>query len=93
MLGWLKRTLTITLDSDWLYRVLFARLATLGAGAVARAIACVEAVAAAVVRRLGGPLRALLGARGVFARTWAAGSMAVGMMLMLLGLLLSYYLF
>ena len=32
MLGWLKRTLTITLDGDWLYRVLFARLAALGTG-------------------------------------------------------------
>ena len=93
MLGWLKRTLTVTLDSDWLYRVLFARLAALGAGVAVRAIACVEAAAAETVRRLEAPLRAFLGARGVFARTWTAGSMAVGMMLMLLGLLLSYYLF
>src|SRR5688572_18787637 len=31
MLGWLRRTLTITLDLDWLYRVFLARLAGLAA--------------------------------------------------------------
>jgi multicomponent Na+:H+ antiporter subunit D len=93
MLGWLKRTLTVTLDADWLYRVFFARLATLGAGLAVRVIARVEAAAAAAARRLEAPVRAVLGAQGVFARTWTAGSMAVGMMLMLLGLLVSYYFF
>jgi multicomponent Na+:H+ antiporter subunit D len=93
MLGWLKRTLTVTLDADWLYRVVFARLASLGASLAVRVIARVEAAAAAATRRLEAPVRAFLGAQGVFARTWTAGSMAVGMMLMLLGLLVSYYFF
>jgi multicomponent Na+:H+ antiporter subunit D len=93
MLGWLRRTLTVTLDTDWLYRVWFARLAALGAGLAARAAACGQAAAAAAASRLEPRLRALLGAQGVLARTWTAGAMAVGMMLMLLGLLLSYYLF
>ena len=93
MLGWLKRTLTITLDSDWPYRVLLARLAGLAADAVSRAIAGTEAAAALAARRLEAPLRRLVGAQGVFARTWASGSMALGMMLMLLALLVSYYFF
>ncbi|HJT61664.1 MAG TPA: Na(+)/H(+) antiporter subunit D [Burkholderiales bacterium] len=93
MLGWLKRTLTVTLDTDWLYRVFFARLATLGASLAVRVIARVEAAAAAATGRLEATVRAFLGAQGVFARTWTAGSMAVGMMLMLLALLVSYYFF
>jgi multicomponent Na+:H+ antiporter subunit D len=93
MLGWLRRTLTVTLDTDWLYRVFFARLAALGGSLAVHVIARVEAVAAAAAGRLEAPVRAFLGAQGVFARTWTSGSMAVGMMLMLLGLLVSYYFF
>jgi len=88
-----ERTLTITLDSDWPYRVFLARLAGLAADAVSRAIAGTEAAAALAARRLEAPLRRLVGVQGVFARTWASGSMALGMMLMLLALLVSYYFF
>jgi multicomponent Na+:H+ antiporter subunit D len=93
MLGWLKRTLTITLDSDWAYRVLLARLAALAADGVSRAIAGTEAAAALAATRLAASLQRLVGVQGVFARTWASGSMALGMMLMLLALLVSYYFF
>jgi hypothetical protein len=39
------------------------------------------------------PVRALLGAQGLFARTWPSGAMAFGMMLFLVALLLAYYAF
>src|SRR5688572_27838263 len=39
MLGWLKRTLTITLDIDWLYRVLFTGFAVAATRITARAMA------------------------------------------------------
>lgn len=91
MLGWLRRTLTITLDTDWIYRVLLTRLAVLAARAVGGSMATAERLCAAAGRTVAGPLRSLLGAQGLFARTWASGSMALGMMVFLLALLLSYY--
>jgi multicomponent Na+:H+ antiporter subunit D len=93
MLGWLKRTLTLTLDVDWVYRILFRRLADLAARLLSRGIAACEAVFAAVANRVDAVARSLLHTQGLFARTWASGSMALGMMLMLLAFLVSYYLF
>ncbi|HEX2331894.1 MAG TPA: Na(+)/H(+) antiporter subunit D [Burkholderiales bacterium] len=93
MLGWLKRTLTITLDLDWLYRVLFPRVAALAARPLSRGIAACEAAFAAIANRVDAAARSLLDTQGLFARTWASGSMALGMMLMLLAFLVSYYMF
>jgi multicomponent Na+:H+ antiporter subunit D len=93
MLGWLKRTLTITLDVDWLYRVLFPRLVGAAARLLSHGIAACEAAFAAIGNRVEAAARMLLDAQGLFARTWASGSMALGMMLMLLAFLVSYYLF
>jgi multicomponent Na+:H+ antiporter subunit D len=92
MLGWLKRTLTITLDIDWLYRVLFTGLAVAATRMTARAMASGERRAGHAGLRLVGVAHALVGTRGVFARTWAVGTMALGMMLFLFALLVSYYL-
>jgi multicomponent Na+:H+ antiporter subunit D len=91
MLGWLRRTLTITLDTDWFYRVLFTQAAIRAARLGSLGIAAFETFLARSAKRLEGPVRALLGAQGLFARTWAAGSMALGMMLFLFALLVSYY--
>jgi multicomponent Na+:H+ antiporter subunit D len=93
MLGWLRRTLTITLDADWLYRVLLARLAAHAAGPLSRGIAACGAIFQALARTAGARGRALVGSQGVFARTQASGSMALAMMLMLLAFLVSYYFF
>jgi multicomponent Na+:H+ antiporter subunit D len=92
MLGWLKRTLTVTLDTDWIYRVLFARLAVHAARALGGGMDAAERLCVAAGKAVAGPMRSLLGAQGLFARTWATGSMALGMMLFLLALLVSYYL-
>jgi multicomponent Na+:H+ antiporter subunit D len=92
MLGWLKRTLTVTLDTDWIYRVLFTRLAAHAARAIGAAMDAGGRLCIAAGAALAAPLRSLLGTQGLFARTWASGSMALGMMLFLLALLLSYYL-
>jgi multicomponent Na+:H+ antiporter subunit D len=91
MLGWLRRTLTVTLDFDWLYRVPFPRLVRTTGNALGRTIAAAGSRARAAWRRLEAGARLLHGPQGLFARTWASGSMALGMMLMLLVLLLSYY--
>jgi multicomponent Na+:H+ antiporter subunit D len=93
MLGWLRRTLTITLDVDWLYRALFPGIVAALGGALGRAIAAAEAHAGRACGRIGTQARQLYGPQGPLSRTWPAGAMGLGVMGMLLALLLSYYLF
>jgi multicomponent Na+:H+ antiporter subunit D len=92
MLGWLRRTLTITLDTDWLYRVVLTRAVIAAAGIVASIVTRGERVAARAGLQALRIAHALAGPRGAFARTWTAGTMALGMMLFLFALLVSYYL-
>jgi multicomponent Na+:H+ antiporter subunit D len=92
MLGWLRRTLTITLDLDWLYRIAFPGVAVAAGRFFAASLAVVSAALAHGSVPLQAGARRLLGPGGTFARTWPSGSMALGMMLMLLAFLLSYYL-
>lgn len=91
MLGWLRRTLTITLDLDWCYRILFPDMVAHVARALERLNAASAQLARSRGRRLEAVGRAWLGPRSFFARTWPSGSMALGMMAMLLAFLLSYY--
>jgi multicomponent Na+:H+ antiporter subunit D len=92
MLGWLKRTLTVTLDLDWLYRVPLAR-AWRGAERIyGRVRAAARPPAERAWRGVIAGARSLHGPESLFARTWHTGAMAFGMMLMLLAFLLSYYL-
>ena len=92
MLTWLRRTLTITLDTDWLYRVLFTRLALDATLLVSGAMASAGRDAARAAKHLERAAHALVGSKGVFGRTWAVGTMALGMMVFLFALLVSYYL-
>jgi multicomponent Na+:H+ antiporter subunit D len=92
LLGWLRRTLTVTLDADWLYRRAAPALLRALAPALGRALAATERQAGRAWRRLAGVLRRLHEPQGVLARTWPARAMGLGMMGLLLALLLSYYL-
>jgi multicomponent Na+:H+ antiporter subunit D len=92
MLGWLRRTLTVTLDVDWLYRVLGPRIVAVLGGALGRAMAAAEARTARAYRRAAAHAQRLYGPQGPVSRTWPAGAMGLGVMGMLLALLLSYYL-
>jgi multicomponent Na+:H+ antiporter subunit D len=91
MLGWLKRTLTITLDSDWLWRkagAAFFVAADRGADAAWRFATQWLLLG---VRAFSARLSDHHGPEGVFGRTWRTGSMAFWMTLMLGAyLLLSY---
>jgi multicomponent Na+:H+ antiporter subunit D len=76
MLGWLKRTLTITLDFDWLYR-------SFGIGLVRRLDAAAASLWQAVVggleslsRRAHERLHRHHGPDGALGRTWPTGTMA-----------------
>jgi multicomponent Na+:H+ antiporter subunit D len=91
MLPYLKRTLTITLDLDWLYRVALVRaslaLRNRWSSTVRGSRAAGEALAghaAEILRHNGGP-------ESVLGRTAPTASMAIWVMLMLAGYLLLYY--
>jgi multicomponent Na+:H+ antiporter subunit D len=93
MLGWLRRTLTITLDVDWLYRRVFPWLAGHAADLVSGALVLTGAAGRRAWMSADRQARRLHGPDGVFGRTWPSGAMGVGVMSMLLAFLLSYYLF
>ncbi len=91
LLGMLKRTPTVTLDVDWLWRVPLPRLAR----GIGRVISAVQKVlgdgAAAVSRRIAESVVRGRVPQGYLVRTWPTGSMALWVMLMLLGYLVLYY--
>ena len=92
MLGWLKRTLTITLDVDWLYRKPGALLARrLDRWLEAAWLAVADAVALSA-RALVGVVERHHGPEGILARTWPTGSMAFWTTIMLAAYLVLSYL-
>ena len=92
LLPLLKRTLTITLDADWIYR----RLLPSVAAEAGRVIDAARSVIVGGTRR--GLDRALAGIErqsgphGSLARTWPIRSMALWVIALLLGYLVLYYL-
>lgn len=83
LLGMLKRTPTITLDTDWLWRRAGAaalRAVDEGSG---KAWQSLVKTAAAAGRRLAEALQSVHGPEGLFGRTWPTGTMAFWATLML----------
>jgi multicomponent Na+:H+ antiporter subunit D len=91
MLGWLRRTLTITLDIDWFYR----RLAPSLVRAAEHGINFARSAAMGLfVKTLGGIAHLFLDQHrptAFLARTWSTSGMALGVMVILLAYLLGYY--
>jgi multicomponent Na+:H+ antiporter subunit D len=91
MLPWLKRTPTVTLDVDWLYRVAGAALAH----ALVEACSSVYRGGAVWTRRwLDSALSRVYrhhGPEGVLARTWPTGSMVLWVAILLGAYLVLYY--
>ena len=76
MLGWLKRTLTITLDVDWFYRRLGR---TLGNGfdvVTGRLWQCLVSAFGSGAKRVNDRLHRHHGPEGALGRTWPTGTMA-----------------
>lgn len=92
MLGWLKRTLTITLDVDWLYRRLGLALARNLNRAAETAWNGVVDSAGRVARGISSGVQRYHGLDGVLARTWPTGVMAFWMTIMLAAYLILSYL-
>jgi multicomponent Na+:H+ antiporter subunit D len=92
MLGWLKRTLTITLDVDWLYRRLGLALArSLDRGAEAAWIGVMNSTGRAA-RVVSSGIQRYHGPDGILARTWPTGAMAFWTTIMLAAYLVLSYL-
>jgi multicomponent Na+:H+ antiporter subunit D len=91
MLGWLKRTLTITLDTDWFWRRLGRTVLARLDGAAEKAWGWLAAGTLSAARLLNAGLHRHHGPEGTLGRTWPTGTMALWATLMLGAyLLLSY---
>jgi multicomponent Na+:H+ antiporter subunit D len=92
MLRYMRRTLTITLDSDWVWRRLLPALLA----PLARLTRAVQAAMGHGAQRACSQLLSLVhrhhGPQGRIAGTWPTGSMALWVLVLLLGYLLLYYL-
>jgi multicomponent Na+:H+ antiporter subunit D len=91
MLPWMKRTLTITLDFDWLYRTGGPRLAAAMLRGWQRAGAAIAPRVQGAGRGAVGWLQRHHGPRGALARTWPAGSMVLWVGVLLAAYLIFYY--
>jgi multicomponent Na+:H+ antiporter subunit D len=92
LLRYLKRTSTITLDIDWLWRRGLPALVLPPVHALAAAQAGCRRAALSAVDALLSQVRQHHGPRGWIAATWPTGSMALWVLVLLLGYLLLYYL-
>jgi len=91
MLPLLRRTPTITIDTDWLYRR-FAPVLLKGAGAVYEmAAAALQSLALGLGRGAGALLKRSHGVDSALARTASTGTMALWVAMLLAAYLLVYY--
>jgi multicomponent Na+:H+ antiporter subunit D len=97
LLPLMKRTLTISLDTDWLWRVCLHRLVGFASRVISLAGATMEAALAAVIAKLGAIGRRHLAMsptreqRGVFARSWPIGTTALWIAILLSAYLVAYF--
>ena len=92
MLPMLRRTLTITLDFDWFYRVFAVRIAAGSGLLLAMAGAALRAAFEGAMARVRDGVQRHHGVEGLLARTWSTGGMVLWVAVMLAGYLLVYYL-
>ncbi|HEY5762787.1 MAG TPA: proton-conducting transporter membrane subunit, partial [Rhodocyclaceae bacterium] len=91
MLKYLKRTPTITLDTDWTYRVLFANLALLLRDALRAMFAAADQVRTAIAREFGAFIVRETHHAGLFVPSRSTRGMATWVMTLLLIYLAAYY--
>jgi len=91
MLDYLKRTPTITLDVDWLWRKAGPAVARVSADALRSTRAGLNEILATRMRALGAAVVRQRRPGGLLLRSWPTGNMALWVMVMLLAYLLLYY--
>lgn len=82
---------SVNLDSDWLYRKLLNKLWQVSVAAFTAARAALEAALGAIAARLHSSIYRTYGPDGGLARTWPTRSMALWVLVVLLGYLLLYF--
>jgi multicomponent Na+:H+ antiporter subunit D len=92
LLPLMKRTETISLDTDWGYRKLLPALLGLFARVAGPVDAAVRQGTVSGLWRLKGQISRHTGPAGAIARTLTAGNMVVWVVLMLVGYLVAYFL-
>lgn len=92
MLGWLQRTLTITLDVDWFYRALGVTLAHKMNRALEDGWMEIASLATRSSRGISRAVQRHHGPDGILARTWPTGAMAFWTTIMLAAYLILSYL-
>jgi len=92
MLGWLKRTPTLTLDLDWFARVALPALGRRMGATLAMASAPIWSLLQTTWRSAITQARIWCEDGGPLARTWSTGAMGLWMLVLLLIVLLDYYL-
>ncbi len=92
MLPWMQRTLTITLDVDWLWRRALPVAWEAGTGALERARQAFGTRAAGTRRNFSRVLQEVLGPTGTLGRSWQIGTTALWVAVMLTGYVVVYYL-
>ena len=91
MLGWLRRTPTVTLDFDWSYRRLAPAVVRMAEHGIMVVQARATALVATSVRAVAVPFIDLHRPNAFLGRTWSTSRMALGVMVILLAYLLNYY--
>jgi multicomponent Na+:H+ antiporter subunit D len=91
MLPYLKRTLTITLDVDWVWRRLLPGIVGVAAAVLNKLRRAAGREATAAVRGAQRIVERTHGRDSRFAKTWPTGRMALSVMVLLLGYLVLYY--
>jgi len=92
MLPWLKRTPTITLDIDWLYRVALKNVVSKAGGLILEVMEKAEQQVLQLLQAMLQRIQRHHGPEGILARTWPTGSMVLWVAIMLASYLIIYYL-
>ncbi len=91
LLPLMRRTLTISLDMDWLWRVLFVRLGDALLSGLSRLKNRLQLESMRIRQSLGPRLIRLLGSTGALGRTWQTGTTALWIALLLIAYVSLYY--
>ncbi len=91
MLGLLKRTPTVTLDFDWIWRVLLPALAQRVGALISAAQTLLGHALSGAMQRFSTEIARQRVPQGLLVRTWPTSGMALWVMVMLLAYLVLYY--
>ncbi|MCB1844719.1 MAG: hypothetical protein KDI09_17280 [Halioglobus sp.] len=92
LLPWMQRTMTISLDTDWFWRVFGRRLALAGINGLALLGARLGQGVALLRAQVAPPLLRLLDHTGALGRTWQVGTTALWIVVLLTTYVLLYFL-